>query len=124
MYEGFVDEFAVVSHAPIFTIDVESDEVASDGGVIGLVHGMRGEVFARHGWVVVVAVDVEFFEALKGLLRELVEIDAKTFSFGCSRGVAFEPHSHFVQGVFVVVDEHGRVAVVGIPIFFEQHLVQ
>jgi len=60
------------------------DEVASDGGVIGLVHGMRGEVFARHGWVVVVAVDVEFFQALEGLLRELFEIDAKTFSFGCS----------------------------------------
>ena len=71
-----------------------------------------------------VAVDVEFLQALEGLLRELVEIDAKNFSFGCSRGVAFESHSHFVKGVFAVVDEHGRIAVVGVPIFFEQHLVQ
>jgi hypothetical protein len=29
-----------------------------------------------------------------------------------------------VQGVFVVVNEQGRIAVVGIPVFFQQHLVQ
>jgi hypothetical protein len=71
-----------------------------------------------------VAVDVEFLKALEGLLRELVEIDAKAFLFGGSGCVAFEAKSHCMQGVFVVVYEQGRIAVVGIPVLFQQHLVQ
>ena len=42
LYEGLVDEFAVVSHAPIFAVDVESNEVAANAWIVALVHGVGG----------------------------------------------------------------------------------
>lgn len=85
---------------------------------------MSGEVFTRHGWVVVVAVDVELPETLECLCSEFIKVDPKSFSFGRPRGVAFQAHAYFVEGVYVVVNEHGWVAMVGVPVFFQQHLVQ
>ena len=71
-----------------------------------------------------VSIDIEFFKALKGLLGEFIKINAKSFAFGGTRGVPFESEAYFVQGVFIVVNKQGGIAVVGIPILFQEHLVE